>query len=404
MARKKVGRLGKSDDVASKMDNRGNRKKGNIAEKVKDSINSGGSERVLRSRRATTKGGANADEKSNGRKPVVDGNSTGGVANADEKAKGKRPMVEGNLNRGGANVAENAEGKKPMVGGNLTINDEVAQKGGGNEKGKRVSGDRDWILKPHNPRQGDKKISEKAKGKRKLLVEEENDEEPVSPAKWRKPDDGIADPNASSAERGAYNMRARKAIPSFQRLGLSETGFALVVGKRVKVYKSGSRKWVTGTINSYNDKKKLHNVLYVDGESKELDLKSQRFEVEVMPGEASTLCTKEKPNVNPKSRKTMKTDSDVRSDDQNVEMEKGYEESYDQNMVISEVAKVSQKKIAAKPRQKLVTNAGKRNAGDGASASKSKPAQKMKKDEEQVNVKKTKNPPRRGRSNSNTKK
>ncbi|KAF5193119.1 hypothetical protein FRX31_017288 [Thalictrum thalictroides] len=91
-------------------------------------------------------------------------------------------------------------------------------------------------------------------------------------------------------------LRPRKSVPSFQKVELSESDFQRIVGRRVKVYWSGSRRWFSGCIKSFDSKKKLHKILYDDGESEDLNLKGERFELEVMSGEPFNLCFKLRPN------------------------------------------------------------------------------------------------------------
>ncbi|TXG73290.1 hypothetical protein EZV62_001869 [Acer yangbiense] len=67
---------------------------------------------------------------------------------------------------------------------------------------------------------------------------------------------------------------------------LDEGDDGRIVGKRIKVYWPESRKWFIGHIKAFNDKKRLHSILYDDVDKEELDLRNERFELEIMPTEA----------------------------------------------------------------------------------------------------------------------
>ncbi|KAI3986483.1 hypothetical protein MKX01_037765 [Papaver californicum] len=85
--------------------------------------------------------------------------------------------------------------------------------------------------------------------------------------------------------------RRRKEVPSFRKVELNESDFDRIVGKRIKVYWEGSRKWFTGRIESFHNEKKLHRVLYNDGDVEDLNLLIARFELEVFASEGFTLCS-----------------------------------------------------------------------------------------------------------------
>ncbi|KAI3962183.1 hypothetical protein MKW98_005814 [Papaver atlanticum] len=83
----------------------------------------------------------------------------------------------------------------------------------------------------------------------------------------------------------------RKEVPSFRKVELDESDFDRIVGKRIKVYWEGSRRWFTGRIESFDNEKKLHWIFYDDGDVDELNLLIERFELEVVPIEGFTLCS-----------------------------------------------------------------------------------------------------------------
>ncbi|KAI3846086.1 hypothetical protein MKW92_026413 [Papaver armeniacum] len=85
--------------------------------------------------------------------------------------------------------------------------------------------------------------------------------------------------------------RRRKEVPCFRKVDLSESDFKRIIGKRIKVYWDGSRRWFTGRIESFDSKKKLHRILYNDGDVDELYLPDERFELEVVTSEGFMLCS-----------------------------------------------------------------------------------------------------------------
>ncbi|XP_057505532.1 uncharacterized protein LOC130788848 [Actinidia eriantha] len=350
MTKKNVRGKNKSNDEASKKDDCSS----NIAETVKDSSGSGGSERVSKPRK-TAKRGKNSDENPKGKKPTVNGRKvTTNEMDKERKAmvkKGasKRKVMadEGKAEMGkspakrSTNAGENDKGKRISGKGNI----------GEKSKGKRISGVRDWVLKPHNPREGNGNIGEKWKGKGKgkirLVVEEGNAEESKSLRKRRR--------------------NADKKIPSFQRVGSSESGFSRVVRKRVKKPSAGesSRK--------------------------------------VVPKEETVEKVK--------GRKSKKKNSmrGLGAEETNPEW----------NMNISGVVKLDQMKKLVNPREKMATKsesqkrenaekkarnvASKKKISDGVLNEKPKPLKKTKKDEGELNVEKRENSAKNGQSNSKRK-
>ncbi|KAK6235578.1 hypothetical protein SCA6_010915 [Theobroma cacao] len=72
-------------------------------------------------------------------------------------------------------------------------------------------------------------------------------------------------------------------------VNLEENDNEFVVGKRVKVYWSGSCRWFTGRIVAFDNKNCLHRILYEDGDKEVLDLRKERFELKVMPTDSFKL-------------------------------------------------------------------------------------------------------------------
>ncbi|KAJ4724287.1 Sister chromatid cohesion PDS5-like protein [Melia azedarach] len=80
-----------------------------------------------------------------------------------------------------------------------------------------------------------------------------------------------------------------------------------LLAEEVKVYWSESRKWFAGHIKAFDDMKRLHSILYDDGDKEELDLRKERFELEIMPTEGFSL------RVDISKKKIGALDSDVAS-------------------------------------------------------------------------------------------
>ncbi|KAK2641152.1 hypothetical protein Ddye_022915 [Dipteronia dyeriana] len=114
----------------------------------------------------------------------------------------------------------------------------------------------------------------------------ENEENIGTPVKRKRGADGeMVLTYFSSQERSSPRLRPRKEA-SFRMVDLDEDDDGRIVGKRIKVYWPESRKWFIGHIKAFNDKKRLHSILYDDGDKEELDLRNERFELEIMPTEA----------------------------------------------------------------------------------------------------------------------
>ncbi|KAJ0084119.1 hypothetical protein Patl1_29785 [Pistacia atlantica] len=91
-----------------------------------------------------------------------------------------------------------------------------------------------------------------------------------------------------SQERGSPRLRPRQ-VPTFRMVDLGENDDHRIVEKRIKVYWPESRKWFTGHIKAFNANKGLHSILYDDGDKEELNLRKERFELEILPNEGFNL-------------------------------------------------------------------------------------------------------------------
>ncbi|KAK9273000.1 hypothetical protein L1049_017807 [Liquidambar formosana] len=165
----------------------------------------------------------------------------------------------------------------------LSLKDEETRKVGGRDKSK-----------------GEKSVSEKSESGsgvegKSIAEEKENEENMETPMKRKRGADGeIVRAFILSPERASSRLRPRKEVPAFRMIELSENDGEKIVGKRVKVYWSGSRKWFLGRISAFNNEKMLHNIYYDDGDKEELDLSKERFELEVLPGDNFTVKTESK--------------------------------------------------------------------------------------------------------------
>ncbi|CAN0901764.1 Sister chromatid cohesion protein PDS5 homolog E [Linum grandiflorum] len=92
-------------------------------------------------------------------------------------------------------------------------------------------------------------------------------------------------PSAKQESVTPSRFRPRKPVPVFRMVDLGDKDDNRIVGKRVKVYWSGSKRWFAGKIKSFNRRKKLHSVVYDDGDKEDLELRKERFELEILPNE-----------------------------------------------------------------------------------------------------------------------
>ncbi|KAK6247752.1 hypothetical protein QUC31_019317 [Theobroma cacao] len=121
-------------------------------------------------------------------------------------------------------------------------------------------------------------------------VQKEDNRNVVTPMKQKRGADGeIVRAYFSSSEKSLSRLRPRKEVPAFRMVNLEESDNELVVGKRVKVYWSGSRRWFIGRIVAFDNKNRLHRILYEDGDEEVLDLRKERFELEVIPTDCFKL-------------------------------------------------------------------------------------------------------------------
>ncbi|XVF19286.1 hypothetical protein REPUB_Repub11eG0097200 [Reevesia pubescens] len=116
------------------------------------------------------------------------------------------------------------------------------------------------------------------------IVQKENNNIINTPMNRKRGADGeIVRAYMLSPQKSLSRLRPRKDVPAFRMVNLEEDDNEIVVGKRVKVYWSGSRRWFTGRIVAFDNKNRLHRILYEDGEKEVLELRKERFELEVMP-------------------------------------------------------------------------------------------------------------------------
>uniref|UniRef100_A0A5B7B686 Putative midasin n=1 Tax=Davidia involucrata TaxID=16924 RepID=A0A5B7B686_DAVIN len=131
----------------------------------------------------------------------------------------------------------------------------------------------------------------------------------------RSADGEIAQELLSSPERSSSRFRPRKEFPYFRMVELNENDNKRIVGMRVKVYWSGSRRWFVGSIKSFDIEKGLHKIHYDDGDKEELDLRKEKFELEITPSDGFTLKTEPHFKKKVKSFDGDKVSSEILVDD-----------------------------------------------------------------------------------------
>ncbi|KAJ9698014.1 hypothetical protein PVL29_007224 [Vitis rotundifolia] len=182
-----------------------------------------------------------------GGKPKNDVTANDDVKELDTKAELGRKVAVG----GGKSKGERSAAKKGKLGGG----DEIL-KGGGN------------------------------------IPSEENFKTPMK--RKRGADGEIVQAFLSSTERSSSRLRPRKDVPTFRKVELAENDSERIVGKRVKIYWSGSRRWFVGRVKAFDHDKRCHTIHYEDGEKEDLDLRQERFELEVFPGDGFNLIVESK--------------------------------------------------------------------------------------------------------------
>ena len=125
------------------------------------------------------------------------------------------------------------------------------------------------------------------------IMKGESKQDMATPVKRKRGADGeIAQAFWSSPVISLSRLRPRKEVPAFRMVDLVDDDNERIVGKRVKVYWSGSRKWFIGCIKAFDKKNKLHKIRYEDNEDEIVDLKKELFELEIKPADGFKLKTK----------------------------------------------------------------------------------------------------------------
>ncbi|RVW85435.1 hypothetical protein CK203_039044 [Vitis vinifera] len=101
-----------------------------------------------------------------------------------------------------------------------------------------------------------------------------------TPMKRKRGADGeIVQAFLSSTERSSSRLRPRKDVPTFRKVELAENDSERIVGKRVKIYWSGSRRWFVGRVKAFDHDKRCHRQFTMKMVRKEdLDLRQERKE------------------------------------------------------------------------------------------------------------------------------
>ncbi|XP_031494643.1 sister chromatid cohesion protein PDS5 homolog E-like [Nymphaea colorata] len=77
-----------------------------------------------------------------------------------------------------------------------------------------------------------------------------------------------------------------KSRHSFRKVELNERDYERILGRRIKVYWPLDRKWYIARVVSFDGTSKRHHILYEDGDTENLHLCNERFELEIAAGEA----------------------------------------------------------------------------------------------------------------------
>ncbi|XP_040992918.1 uncharacterized protein LOC121239693 isoform X1 [Juglans microcarpa x Juglans regia] len=141
-------------------------------------------------------------------------------------------------------------------------------------------------------RGGAKIVDEEQDAKTNMMKEASKEDTPTPMKRKRGADGEMAQAFWLSLERSSSRLRPRKDVPAFRLVDLEDDDNDRIVGKRVKVYWSGSRKWFTGRIKAFDSDKGLHDILYEDGDCEILDLRKERFELEVVATDCFNVRTK----------------------------------------------------------------------------------------------------------------
>ncbi|KAF5447780.1 hypothetical protein F2P56_033303 [Juglans regia] len=141
-------------------------------------------------------------------------------------------------------------------------------------------------------RGGAKIVDEEQDAKTNMMKEASKEDTPTPMKRKRGADGEMAQAFWLSLERSSSRLRPRKEVPAFRLIDLEDDDNDRIVGKRVKVYWSGSRKWFTGRIKAFDSDKGLHDILYEDGDCEILDLRKERFELEVVATDCFKVRTK----------------------------------------------------------------------------------------------------------------
>ncbi|KAG7947917.1 hypothetical protein I3843_14G119100 [Carya illinoinensis] len=190
-------------------------------------------------------------------------------------------------------------------------------------------------------------------------MEEGSKEDTPTPVRRKRGADGeIVEEFWLSLERSSSRLRPRKEVPAFRSVDLEDDDNNRIIGKRVKVYWSGSRKWFTGRIKAFDYEKRLHDILYEDGDREMLDLRKERFELEMMPTECFKLRTKPSYEKKVKDLDGEKVSAEALKEDiEMVDAEKGAKESEPKKKTESDIS-VKEKTDPEENGEELVAKMG----------------------------------------------
>ncbi|XP_040994689.1 uncharacterized protein LOC121241131 isoform X1 [Juglans microcarpa x Juglans regia] len=191
-------------------------------------------------------------------------------------------------------------------------------------------------------------------------MEEGSKEDTPTPVRRKRGADGeIVEEFWLSLERSSSRLRPRKEVLAFRLVDLEDDDNDRIIGKRVKVYWSGSRKWFTGHIKAFDYEKRLHDILYEDGDREMLDLRKERFELEIMPTECFKLRTKPSYERKVKDLDGEKVSAETLQEDiEMVDAEKGAKESEPEKKTESDISVKEKTDPEVKNGEELVAKMG----------------------------------------------
>ncbi|KAJ0247951.1 hypothetical protein HA466_0163340 [Hirschfeldia incana] len=200
------------------------------------------------------------------------------VQKGSSKTAAKKPLAESKEKKAQDGSAKTAT-KKPLAESKM----EKAQKGSEKTAAKKpLAESRKEIVQNGSAKTSAKKPLEKSvhsDAKKKNSRGASMDMQTPESSKNKKKNSRAMMPLAKESEQSLKSHPKRKRTAREEvEFTKSELGEELV-GKRVKVWWPLDKKFYDGVIKSYDSREKMHKVSYSDGDSEELNLKNERWEI-----------------------------------------------------------------------------------------------------------------------------